>query len=124
MTKINEIKDFEQLYNSLHDNWVLLGKSGGFTYIIRPVDKQGRFIGDLCKIGKTSKNVEKYVDRRIYPRSPYELKIIAKIRGRYWEKIFHIKFDKFRKHHEWFKFTEEMLELIRFLEEKGYKVKE
>lgn len=69
-------------------------------YIIRPINKNGEFIGDICKIGETSKDVNEYISQEIYPRNLIKLKIVKKIRGSDWEPIFHSRYDKYRVHHE------------------------
>jgi len=52
--------------------------------------------------------------------SPFKLKIVAIIRGRMWEMFFHIRYEEYRIHHEWFTFVPEMLQLTDFLKTKGY----
>lgn len=122
-TKDIETKNLKELYESFYDNSELPGKTHGFMYIIRSVDEQGNFTDNRCKIGMTRKDIYRYVERRIYRRNPYQLKIVGAIRGGEWETIFHIRYRKFRIHHEWFEFVDEMLDFIRLLEDKGYKLK-
>lgn len=112
----------DDLYESLKENSELPEKSHGFMYIIRSVDEQGNFTDERCKIGKTRFRVQNYIARRVAPRTPYPLKIVGMIRGREWEKIFHIRYRKYHLHHEWFTFDNEMLEFIRLLENNGYQV--
>ena len=121
-TKDIETKNLEELYESFYENSELPGKTHGFMYIVRSVDGQGNFTDNRCKIGETHKDVYSYVERRIYPRNPYKLKIVGVVRGGEWETIFHIRYRKFLIHHEWFEFVDEMLEFIRLLEENGYKL--
>lgn len=78
-------------------------------YIIRPVDEQGEFIGNLCKIGETQKDVNEYISQDIYPKNPFKLEIVSKIKGSDWETVFHIRYNQSNVHHEWFTFDGEML---------------
>ena len=122
-TKDIETKNLEELYESFYENSELPAKTDGFMYIIRAVDEQENFTDNRCKIGETRKNVFEYIERRIYPTNPYKLKAVGVIRGGAWETIFHIRYRKYRIHHEWFEFANEMLEFIRLLENNGYKLK-
>jgi hypothetical protein len=122
-TKDIETKNLEELYENLKKNSELPGKTHGFMYIVRSVDEQENFTDNRCKIGETSKNVNEYIERRMYPRNPYKLKLVGVIRGGEWETIFHIRYRKYHIHHEWFEFIDEMLEFIRLLENKGYRLK-
>ena len=118
-----ETKNLNELYKSLYEYSELPAKTSGFMYIIRSVDEQGKFTDNRCKIGHTEKNVNEYIERRFDPRNPYKLKIVGVIRGDEWETIFHIRYRKYKIHHEWFEFVDEMIEFIRLLEAKSYRVK-
>ena len=121
-TKIIETKSLEVLYNNLHENSELPGKTDGYMYIIRSIDEQGVFTDNRCKIGKTGENIDEYIAREFNPKNPYSLRVVGILRGKEWEPIFLIRYSKFNIHHEWFEFRDEMLNFIKLLENKGYKV--
>ncbi len=123
LVKVARIKDLEKLYKTLYEDNELPAKSDGYMYIIRPVDKTiGEIIGNVCKIGSTSFEVKQYVKRRILPRSPFPLIIIAKIKGKMWEPIFHLRYAELRDHNEWFVYVPEMLQFADLLKQKGYSI--
>lgn len=116
-----DTESLEELYNNLYKNSELPAKTGGFMYIIRSIDEQGKFTDTRCKIGETGKNVYEYVAQEFNPKNPYKLKVVGILRGGGWETIFHIRYNKYNIHHEWFEFRDEMLNFIKLLENKGYK---
>jgi len=120
-TKNIDTKSAEELFNELRENSELPRKTDGIMYILRSIDEQEKFTDTRCKIGETTNDLYNYVAQQFNPKNPYKLKIIGILRGGGWETIFHIRYRKYKIHNEWYEYTNEMSEFIKFLESKSYR---
>lgn len=65
------------------------------------------------KIGHSASNVEKRI-RALQTQSPVEITLLGYIPGTVLdEQNLHIKFDKFRVHHEWFNASKEIMDFVQ-----------